>query len=505
MKAPLTLFLVRLAVLAPGVAAANQGALQPVVFFPPETPVYGATIAGPPPRGRGYQPAPPEGLGDHAGDLLYPPLATRLFAGGLPPALERRLDQYRARRNALLNALLDHGRLLQDADDATREREYRAFAALQTPPLVALEAEADRLRHDLSRTLLGFDAGWNARRTWRLGSFAGARDWLNREAEYQVVRAAAFYDDGLPAVQRGLLRELATELDRVARIGRPDRAARGDSDAMFFSPETARLRLPPRLPAGLLARIARYNGEKAALKAELRALVQHLERDPLADRAAAFARLADEQWPRVSDLEQLADEIRGELAPHFVPTPPARPPLPSAITAIIETYNGDRDMWYADIRAAMLAAARTFLPPERALPIGPEEMEALRRAAARAAAVRYQEENAARLAALEARYAAIRSALQSIARTTQDPDTGRPLDVDGLLQHHIKTLAKFDEYGRTATMYQHYRVAMLQRGLSPEQRRLLLSHAVVALAQPLPGGEPLPQRSMKQPVPRPGP
>lgn len=506
MKTPLTLLLGRLALVAPAAAAAGQGITEPVVFFPPETPVYGAAIAGP--AGHPYSayrraPAPPDGLADFAGDLLYPPLSTRLFSGRLSAALEARIDRYRARRNAQLNALLDHGRLLPEADEAAREQEFRAFAAVQTPALVALEAEADELRRDLSRTLLGLDAGWNSRRNWTLDSFSGARDWMNREAEFQVVRAAAFYDDGLPAVQRGLLRELATELDRFARVGRPDRAGRGDSDAMFFSPETARLRLPDRLPPALLARVGRYNGAKGALKEELRALLRQLERDPLANRASAFARLADEQWPRVVELEELAEEIRGELAPHFVPTPPARPPLPPALTSVIQAYNEDRDQWYSDIRAVMLAAARTFNPPERALPDRHEdEVGALRREAARAAAVRFQDENAPRLAELEARHAAIRSALQAIASTTRDPDTGRALDVDGLLRHHIKTIAKFDEYGRHATMYQHYRTAMLQRGLSPEQRRLLLAHAVVALAQPLPGGERLPQRTMKHPIPR---
>jgi hypothetical protein len=50
-------------------------------------------------------------------------------------------------------------------------------------------------------------------------------------------------------------------------------------------------------------------------------------------------------------------------------------------------------------------------------------------------------------------------------------------------------------------IYTNYRIAMLQPGLSPEQRRLLFGYALIGLAQPLPHGEPMPQRNATRPYP----
>lgn len=130
-----------------------------------------------------------------------------------------------------------------------------------------------------------------------------------------------------------------------------------------------------------------------------------------------------------------------------------------------------------------------------------KEYNRLRREVQRRAIGDFQTLHAARLAGLEQRHQAIRQALETIAATVVDPRTGRPLPVDTLLRQHVATLEAFEHFGRVSAIYGHYRVAMLQPGLSPEQRRLLLGHALAGLAQPLPFGEPLPRRAARFPLP----
>ena len=144
-----------------------------VAFFPPIPPVYGAPI--PHTGGElGYSAfgiEPPLGLGHHVGEYFYPALSTRLVEGGLSAKLTARLELHLASRWALVNELKDALVAIHDADRSTRERELRAFAAQQTPRIVAHEAEADRLRHDIiTGGVLGASVDWSKNRQWRLGS-----------------------------------------------------------------------------------------------------------------------------------------------------------------------------------------------------------------------------------------------------------------------------------------------------------------------------------------------
>lgn len=484
----------------------------PVVFFPPEPPVYGAYIDQRPAATRwlfnGRRLTPPDGLAEFVGEILYPPLSTRLYSAKLSRPLEARIDRYRGRRNALVNALLEQCLTLHDASEEARVEGLRAFAALQTPLLAALETEAEALRRDLARNSLWSVVDWNTQRNWRLDSFPPTRDWANLEAEFQVVRAAAYYEDGLTAAQRGLLRELALVLARRARQARGEPTGRYESDAMFFSPETTRLRLPRDLPSPVLRRIAAYNARKEELKRQLREVIHQQEAASREERAAAFARLAEEQWPHFGNLEALADEIRIDLAPRFVPQPPSQaPPLPAWLVAIIHPYNEERNAHYDELREAVrVAVAQVPRPPRSDDSDEQQRQEQAYRAQRQAAEFQvtqdFEHTHAARIADLTRRCLAIRTALEAIARTTLDPKTGRPINVDTLLRRHATAMDEFDLFGWVTTVYTNYRTAMLQRGLSPEQRRLLFSHAVAALAQPLPYGEPIPNRKAQIPMPR---
>ncbi len=512
------MLLALLAAIPPGALAASSDTNDepevrfPVVFFPPVPPVYGVRIlehaGGTRIRFGGRQLTPPDGLADFAGELLYPALSTRLYSGALSQALATRLEAYRARRNKLVHALLDQNVMLHDAADDVREREFRAIALVQTSAIAALEIEAETLQRELTRNRLGLDIGWNTGRKWKLDSFPARREWMNLEAEFQIVRAAAFYQEGLVPAQRGLLRELALELEGRARKARGEPAERWENDAMFFSPETARLRLPPDLSRAVLDRIGEYNAQKAALKAQLRQTVNQQEKSSRGDRVVMFSRLAEEQWPRLAQLETLAEELRGDLAPRFIPAPPEKPPaIPSWLIDVIQSYNEDRDSYFGELQQAMRTAAAGIPRPPRSGDSDEQirledEYAAIRKQAERDAVLEFQQRQEARFAALAGRYAAIRTALEAIAKTTHDPKTGRKLDVETLLRQHTAAMAEFDGFGRATAIYTNYRIAMLQRGLSPEQRRLLFSYAVAGLAQPLPYGEPLPRAGAKFPIPR---
>lgn len=483
-----------------------------MAFFPPTPPVYGARIdnqaAGTSRLYFGRRLTAPDGMADFAGEVFYPPLSTRLYSLALSRKLEDRVQQYRARRNAQVNALLDLCTTLHDSPPKVREREFRTFAAAQTPAIVALENEADILRRDLVRG--GFLSGvdWNAHRRWRLGEFSPEKDWANKEAEFQVARATAFYQDGLTPAQRGLLCELATELEIAARRVRGEPVVQSDSDAMFFSPEQTRFRLPSDLPPATLTQIAAYNSQKADLKRELREAMHAFEKASTAGRDAAFARLAEEQWPRLGALETLANEIRGELVRRFEPAPPKRPPaIPSWLVTDIHAYNEDRDSYFGELREKIRAAVERVPRPSRSDSSDDQiqreqDFLAQQAEARRLATLEFQTEHARRFLALEQRYKAVREALEIIARTATDEKTGRRLDVPTLLQQHSAVVAEFDGFGRAIAIYAHYRLAMFQPGLSPEQRRLLFRYAVAGLAQPLPFGELLPPRGAKYPLPR---
>lgn len=488
-----------------------EPAKTPVVFFPPGTPIYGAAIESQHPSAarilNGRRLVAPGGMADFAGEHFYPALSTRLYLLELSSSLESRIQSYRARRWHEVSALLDRFVVLHDATAEERERQLRDFAREQSPQLLALEREAEQLNELLTADGLRNRIDWNAGRRWRLGAIKGGENGANAEAEFQVVRAAAHYEKGLLPQQRGLLREVAMELRLVARKARGLPAARGESDAMFFSPETTRFRLPPDLPAVLREKIGVYNGRKATLKRELRELVVAKEGMRAGERRKAFEALADTQWPQLVALEELAEEIRVALAPHWKVAPPPAPPwIPAAVMTAINSYNEDRDTYFGQLRQVMDHAAALVTWPEPATSADDRlqrqrEFVAAQSDARKRAVLEFQRLNEERFRELELRFKTIREMLTVVAEKQVDRKTGRPLDADTLLRQYGASMEEFNAFGRESAIYTNYRIAMLQPGLSPEQRRLLLSYAIVGLAQPLPHGEPFPRGNGGRPVP----
>jgi hypothetical protein len=449
------------------------------------------------------------GLADFIHEPFYPPLSTRLQAGSLSKPLEARLDAYRERRGALLNELADQIVAVNGVSDATRRAELQAFAALQTPRIVALEREADELRRDLiDGGMLHLNVDWNRKRKWAIGVTKFAGEHVQKEAEFQVVRAAAFYQDGFSLEQRGLLLEVASELQLRARAARPIPAPRRhDPSAMFFSPSLARMRMPRNASPQLITLIGRFNSEKAALKQELREAVLAHDNTPRDERSRVFSDLADTQWPRLVELEKLAEEIRVGLAATPAAMIAAPPHIPPGLMARIEAYNRDRKKFIAEFDQAVQAAA-SMVPTPRFDPKmpGDERVQLARKLAEERAALRtkvahaFQEQTRERYEAMRVRFETIQADLALVAAGQFDVETGRPLNAETLLRNHSSAMERFDTFGREEVIYRGYRSAMLMPGLSPEQRRLLFGAAIIGLAQPLPYGEYLPTGA--QPVPQ---
>jgi hypothetical protein len=399
----------------------------------------------------------------------------------------------------LLNELAEKLAETQILDATDRERELRAFAEQQSPRVLALEQEAERLRGDLIKgSLLTSSIEWNITRSWRLGEAALANDPVKIDAEFRVARAAAFYEDGLGLEQRGLMRELSIELERSARAARRRPQAADDYPrAMFFSPETARLQLPTdRLPAGLVAKIGSFNRDKTILKDELRATMSAVDNLSAAKRAARFKELTEKQWPRVCALESQAEEIRRELAGVAGPPPPWLPPISPDLRQRIDTYAHERNQVLADYSEAQRRARSEVKFPTELFRRTPAERERMlrdleqrMRDAGATASKEFERVNAERITALHERYEILRAELAVLAAATKDPKTGQPMTVQSLLTAYRVSNQHFDAVGREEVIYANYRIAMMQPGLSPAQRRLLFTAAHAGLAQPLPAGE----------------
>jgi hypothetical protein len=194
-------------------------------------------------------------------------------------------------------------------------------------------------------------------------------------------------------------------------------------------------------------------------------------------------------------LEELSEEIRRMLAALPPPGPPALPPIPPVILARIAEYNQGRAAFIEELsqrlREAGLQAADD-LPPtgdraHRTALARQRRLEVQRKAAST-----FLHENQERYNELRQRYEDLVLDLTTLAEDLTDPETGRQMTVEGLLRIYNIAMQRFEALGREDTMYVNYRIAMLEPGLSPEQRRLLFGAAVVGLAQPLPDGEPMP-------------
>lgn len=459
------------------------------VFFPPFPPPLDQTIA------RGVTapsalPVPPE-LNEHAAEIYYPQLSTRLATEGLTPALRTRLANYRAARAALAQELESCLDTHADAEAAARAHALGELARSQAPALAKLEDTAEQLRADL----VAPERDWSAYREWWLGE-RERRGFTPLEAAL-VIRASAHYLRDLLPEQRRLAREIAVELSGAAES--PNAPA---PPWVFFDPAPARIIPPDDLPPEAARRLAEFQTLKANLKKELFDTIAQqdgkysLFSSPLRD-------LAERQAPRLRELAEIADAFRAALPPAaFRPASASGSPLPASIIGRLDALGRKRlaqQRGTVDRVSELLARVR-----QRNLPVLVQyrfEKDGLHftinpaRTGARMGTSPINSEEAADAVRAEAAVIAEEYG-RTLAELVNEGDTIRRdiatalgTDDPRRIEANVAQVLRSLDQREQAAAYQLYRTATLGRGLSPAQRRLLFDLAVERLNLPLPAGD----------------
>lgn len=463
-----------------------------LISFPPVPPALGAPI--PRVTTTGGTSSPRAELRPYVNEIFYPQLSAQLGAKTLSGRERAELESYRLEKTELQAQLQTELSRLRSSDPATRAQELAAFARVQTPKVQALEAWAERLR----KKLIEGGQDWSAQREW----------WLGRTVEpayspaeiAMVMRAHAYYLDGLLPAQRRLLREVSLELTIAADSTAKATAAQ---PYVFFPPEPARVMFPPDLPTDVAAKIARYETKKSALKKELYDEVIAIDgaRIPLLSGHTGRA-LAHRQAAPLAELDDLAEEIRQSLA-HLVDRTPAaeRTPLSPTLThraeELIKTF--------ADAQRTAVQKANAIVESARDLPIlitfnagndglthslrpspprnRPSEKIRQQIAGVQAALTNVATEYGVELARLI-------NEMNATKRDIAAESGGQERAAETALAIAVRSAIQEERN----ELYADYRTAVFQPGLSPEQRRLLFDGTMERLDLPLPRSELQPAR-----------
>lgn len=439
------------------------------IFFPATPPPLGAevaVIAASRPSGT------PRLLRAFVTDAFYPQLASRLVR--MPGEQSRkdvfeveehvRLDAFLGLRAALVAELYERAPRFLELEPEPRLVAFETFAQSQARRLEEMERTAEWLRERMART-----DSWSEHRSWRLnrGSLRTPRD-KTYVLEFQVVRAAAYYQVGLSPAQRRLVRECAMEMNETIAL----RGRAPPSDVLFyFSPDTTRILRPEGAPPELDAAIAEYIAEKTRLKAELRELIYETDGALFeATRIKRFEELAAAQAGALSDLEVQAESIRRQLVRLSDYRRFRRPPpLDARVEERLREF-AERAQAIDQDRAEFVRERMQRMRPEAAPSPQPQAMQ---ETAARARAV-FEMEQGSRLIAHERDAEVLLDELvQSLPPDEAGRLNGSP---DVALRDYLERRAEQDAYAE-------YDLAVLEPGLSPAQRRLLLASAMARLRQ----------------------
>ena len=205
-----------------------------------------------------------------------------------------RLDTYRAERTSLLAELRARLDTLRDANPASRQRALDGFSGEQTPRIAALEKEAEAIRNDLSH----HGSGFAEFERWRSGLASLPPGALTPEVRHQFVQVSAFYSERLSPAERRLLKSIA-----ASSTDEPVPPGGNIGSLLDFSPETARIRLPSKLPHELADQIVAYWNVKKELEHELLKTL-YPDKTPSSHRAYldSLQSLAVIQAPRLAAL-----------------------------------------------------------------------------------------------------------------------------------------------------------------------------------------------------------
>ena len=464
-------------------------------FFPPTPPALGeAYIRNRTKSASLIRSSIPISLSEYVNEPFYSPLSPFLYEESLSKKRQKTLDDYQAAKLALITELRATLESVSTLPPSEREAKLAEFASLQTPRVAAVEKLAYDFRDDLTEWhLFASTSDWNEGRDWRLGDDTR---WESTLDEAKVMRGAAFFQDGLSPAQRRLLREYAMELDDSGRGPTADMALDARGPFFYFSPETSRIRLPANLPPELEAKIVEYRQLKVTIKKELRDVLYHEDRRWLdSRRTAALKALAAQQAPQIAALDPLAEEIRRGLA--GLPNP-ARPPapsqsLPAPLAERLTNYMAERASLQRTLTDKLLEIRRQF-PGSRVefvknndtfivQVVGNRKMndeDRTRLTKIQDDLGQFNADQAKRFTALGREKEGIRAAL--VQATGPVSSIVTPKVIDLILREYSVVLQQQELWNQ----YRDYETAVLQPGLSPEQRRLLYDAALVKLDQQLP-------------------
>lgn len=440
------------------------------IFFPVNPPVLGAEVAV---VAASRQSNLPSILRAFLTDPFFPQLASRLVhvegEEYRPQAFAAeefvRLDSFVTIRAALVTEIYDRSDQLWRLEAAARLAAFGELARAQEARLTEVERTAQWLRQNLSKV-----DPWTEYREWRLnrGSMRQPRD-KTYVLEFQVARAAAYYQEGFSPGQRRLVRELAIEMNEtIAMRGEP---TVGSDLIMFFSPETSRILRPRTGSPELEARIVGYIGEKRRLKDELREIIY--ETDGLLmeyTRTKRIEELARAQAGAIERLEESAEEIRRELAavPEYRRYRGA-PRLSARLEERLQAFADEVTRIEEDRATFIRERVKRARAKASAAPPGAVVYES----AARARAV-FEMEQGNRLMEHER---AAEALLKDLIEELPPEESGR---LNGSAEIALR---EFLERRAEQDAYSDYDLAVLEPGLSPAQRRIMLAAAMARLRQ----------------------
>jgi hypothetical protein len=401
-------------------------------------------------------------MADYVNEPFYAPLAARLLRNDLGADIALRLDRYKVEKSALLQELRARLDILRESDPAIRERELRAFALEQTPRIAALEATAEAIRFALCDNAESSTDYFR----WVL-AHSGVTDRPEKRVLLSSLKAEVYYREGLSPGQRRLLRafimDLTDSLD--GRSAPKERSFR-------FSPETSTIVVRDDLPKDVYASLVAYRDGKSSLeKAILRALYPKVDDPNDVHGIELLGTLASVQAPQIAALEEQAEDIRRRLAAlGDSDRQPEMAAIPAELQARVAAYRSEK----LALQKALLARVEE-VKKNRGFADSAADSESIRQAIAA-----FTGENADRYAALGKMRDSIRTDLSKL-----EAGSSAPVSPDAMLAQFSDSLKKLQSYWD----YHDYRNAVLQPGLSPEQRRLLFDGALQKLALPLPRGE----------------
>lgn len=460
------------------------------ICFPPVPPPLGRPVArsvGP----SGRTPAPEE-LAAYVNEPFYPQLSTRILTRTLSDKQRQELERYRVAKRAAQTELRAELERVREFEPEARRQALVAFAQRQTPRVAALEATAEKLRHDLSAS----GKGWDDLREWHLTD--SDRRGFSPVELAQVMRGYAYYRAGLSAAQRRLLREISLELLMAADT--PEKAT-ANQPHVFFQPELARVALPDALSVELGASLARYESRKSQLKKELFEAVRRHDGSGLGFLRNPLRSLADKHAQEIAELERLAESIRIGLAQHAVNLlPTERSPLPPALADRLAKLLRDRDDAEREATRSMddLVRQNRKVPARVSYRMDGDGLKFVviphrgRLSADEKAAITELRDAISeiadgfgrRIAELINERDAIRQAAGAVIGSKSVP----AIDAALAAANRVVMLKQYEG------AYRDYRVAAFEPGLSPEQRRLLFDAAIEDLNLPLPRAEMQPTR-----------